>query len=62
MCSLNRIPAPALARYHFQRGLAALKRIRTKVVAVEFNQIDGVEEDTGVIAPVADAVALAFPA
>jgi hypothetical protein len=39
-----------------ERGLPHLKRVAAEVVAVQFDQVEGVQEDAGVIAPVADAV------
>jgi hypothetical protein len=39
-----------------QRGFADFERIAAQVVAVQFDQIEGVEEHAGVIAPVTDAV------
>jgi hypothetical protein len=39
-----------------QRGLAHLKRVAAKVVAIQLHEIEGVEEDCAVVAAVSDAV------
>jgi hypothetical protein len=44
-----------------ERGLAHLKRIAPQVVAVQLDQIEGVQEDAGVVPPIADASKLGLP-
>src|SRR5262249_25504957 len=39
-----------------ERGFAYLKRIAPQVVAVQFDQVEGVEEYVAVIAPITNAV------
>jgi hypothetical protein len=39
-----------------QRGLADIKRLTPQVITTQLDQIEGVEEDAGVVPPVADAV------
>jgi hypothetical protein len=45
-----------LGQYGGERGLAHLKRVPAEVVAVQLDQVEGVEEDAGVVPPIADAV------
>jgi hypothetical protein len=45
-----------LGQHHFQRGLAALQRIRSEIVAVQFDQIEGIEENAFVMVAVANAI------
>jgi hypothetical protein len=45
-----------LGRDRCERGLADLKRIAPQVVAVQFDQIEGVEEDALVSAVVTDEI------
>src|SRR5215469_10008969 len=52
ICSLKRRPMPALAR----RGLADFKRVAPQVVAVQLDQVEGVEEGVTVMASVANTV------
>jgi hypothetical protein len=35
---------PSLGQDHFERGLAALKRIAAQIVAVQLDQVEGVEK------------------
>jgi hypothetical protein len=39
-----------------ERRLAHLKRVAAEIVAVQLDQVEGVEEDGRVVPPVADAV------
>ena len=39
-----------------ERGLADLKRITPQVVAVQFDEVEGVQEDVFVVAAVADTI------
>src|SRR5262245_1654904 len=43
-------------QYPCQRGLPCIERLTPQVVAVQLDQIEGVEKDAGVVAAVADAV------
>ena len=45
-----------LGKHRGQRGLAHLERLAPQVVAVQLDQVEGVQEDAGVVAAVADAV------
>ena len=47
---------PCLGQYHFQRGLAALKRIMPQIVAVQFDQIEGIEEDAVISAVITNEI------
>jgi hypothetical protein len=46
----------SLGQDGLERGLAHSQRITPQVVTVQLDQVEGVEEDASVIAPVADAV------
>jgi len=39
-----------------ERGLAHFQRVRTQVIAIQFDQIEGIQEGAGVTAAIADAV------
>jgi hypothetical protein len=47
---------PRLGQYHFQRGFAALKRIGSQIVAIQFNQIEGVEKYAFIVAAMANEI------
>jgi hypothetical protein len=44
ICSLNRMPGLALATIDASSGLADRKRITPQVVAVQLDQVEGVED------------------
>jgi hypothetical protein len=56
MCSLNLMPGSALASTDASVALADFERIAPKVVAVQFDQVEGIEECLAVMPSVADAV------
>src|SRR5215813_6912952 len=56
ICSLNRMPAPSLGHDRCERGLADLKRITPQIVAVQFDQVEGVEKYALVSALVTDQI------
>src|SRR5438552_9887872 len=57
MGSLKRRQAKAsLGQHTSKRGLADLKRIAPEVIAVQFNEVESVEEDTAVVAVVANEI------
>jgi hypothetical protein len=39
-----------------ERGLADLKRLATKIVAVQFYEIEGIEEDAAVVAAITNSI------
>jgi hypothetical protein len=45
-----------LGQHRGERSLAHVKRLAPQVVAVQFDQVEGVEEDARVVASVADAI------
>jgi hypothetical protein len=47
---------PSLSQDHLKRGLPALQWIRSEIVSVQFDQVEGVEEDTFVMVAVANAI------
>ena len=55
-CSLSRRPGAAFARTDARVALRTASRDAPQVVAVQLDQVEGVEEDEGVVAAVADAV------
>ena len=44
ICSLNRMPGPGLGHDRCERGLADRKRIAPQIVAVQLDQVEGVED------------------
>ena len=56
MCSLSRRPGASLGQDRGQRGLADLKRITPQIVAVQFDEVEGVEEYAPVNAVVTDEI------
>src|SRR5262249_15130230 len=51
----------SLSQDRSECGFAHLERLATEVVAIQFNQIEGVEEDSVVMPPIADAVEVRHP-
>ena len=47
---------PSLGQDYSKRGLATLQRIRPEIVTVQFNQVEGVQENAFVMVPVANAI------
>jgi hypothetical protein len=47
---------PSLGQNHLKPDLAALKRIRSEIVAVQFDQVEGVQEYAFVTMAVADEI------
>ena len=45
-----------LRQDHFKPGLAAFQRITPEIVAVEFDQVEGVQENAFIVVAVADAI------
>jgi hypothetical protein len=45
-----------LGRDRCERGLADLKRITPQVVAIQFNEVEGVEERVAIMTSIADTV------
>jgi hypothetical protein len=46
----------SLGQDRCERGLADLKQITPQVIAVQLDQVEGVQEHVGVVLPVADAL------
>jgi hypothetical protein len=49
-------PRTGLGQEGGERGLGHLKQLPAEVVPVQFDEVEGVQEDAGVVPPVADAV------
>jgi hypothetical protein len=47
---------PSLGQDYSKRGLATLQRIRSEIVTVQFDQVEGVQENAFVMVPVANAI------
>jgi len=56
ICSLNRMPGLGLGHERRERCLADLKRIALQVVAVQFDQVEGVQERAVIMAAVANEI------
>ena len=54
ICSLKRQPKASFGQHTAQRGLAHFQRITPQVVAIELDQVEGVEEYAPVSALVTD--------
>jgi hypothetical protein len=52
---------PSLGQDYSKRGLATLQRIRSEIVTVQFDQVEGVQENAFVMVPVANALNNATP-
>ena len=56
MRSFHRIPWPTLGRHRSEGGFADIERITSEVVAVQFDEVERVEEYVAIIAPIANVV------
>src|SRR5215471_15574872 len=56
ICSLNRMPGLALATIDASVALRTSRRIASQVVAVQSNEVEGVEEDALISAVVTDEI------
>jgi len=48
--------SPGLGQDHLKRGLETLRRIRSEIVAVQFDQVEGVKENAFVMVAVANTI------
>jgi hypothetical protein len=56
MCSLNRMPGAGLGHDGCERSLADLEQIAPQVVAIEFDEVESIEEDALVSAVVTNEI------
>jgi hypothetical protein len=56
MCSLKRMPMPAFAKIISNVTFRPSSGFTPQIVAVQFDQIEGVQEDAFVMAAVANAI------
>jgi hypothetical protein len=56
MCSLRWRPGAALARTEASVAFRTSRRVAAQVVAVQLDQVERIEEDAGIVAPVTDAL------